>query len=54
MQDQKKQTNATNKCYLLQHQNKAIATKTEQSAMRESSIRKKKTNITNKYYLLQH
>jgi hypothetical protein len=53
MQDQKKETNATKKYYLLKHQTKATAT-TEQSAIRESNIREKKTNATNKYYLLQH
>jgi hypothetical protein len=41
IQDQKKETNATKKYYLLQHPNKATAT-TEQSAMREATPGKKR------------
>ena len=54
MQDQKKETNATKKYYLLQHRNKATATKNRtKSKCEKSNIRKKKTNATKKNYLLQ-
>jgi hypothetical protein len=46
----KKETNATKKCYLLQHRNNT--TTTEQIAMGEATS--KKTDATKKYYLLQH
>jgi hypothetical protein len=41
MQDQKKETNAIKKYYLLQHHNKATATKTEQKANARKQHQKK-------------
>ena len=41
MQDQKKETNATKKNYLLQHRNKATTTKAEQKRKCEKSTSEK-------------